>query len=231
MTEPRKSIMPSLRAYIAIGAIGAALTLAGSARGSDLPAMDAEVHHLDAEWARIKYQVKDKDEQLGEIEALAKEAAAVVGRYPGHVEPLLWEGIITSEEAAMASMFRQLGLASDARTMFEKAAEIHPLVADGGVNMSLGVVYYRVPGFPIGFGDDDKARRYLQSALVMNPNGLDENYFYGDFLIEQGDYAKARIVLAHALEAPPNMDRPVWDAGRRADIQALIAEVEKHLGH
>ena len=34
---------------------------------------------------------------------------------------------------------------------------------------SLGVLYYKVPGWPIGFGDKDKARDLLQKALAVNP--------------------------------------------------------------
>ena len=48
---------------------------------------------------------------------------------------------------------------------------------------------------------------------MLDPNGLDANYFYGDFLIKRGEIDKAKAVLAHALEAPPDPARPVWDAG------------------
>ncbi len=209
------------------GTLAVALSIGWVAHGSDNPAMDSDVSRIDNEWARIKYQVKGKDEQLKEIDALAKQAAAIVDQYPGRAEPLLWQGIVTSEEAAMASVFHQLGLAIDARKMFEKAEAIDPKVLHGAVTMSLGVIYYRVPGFPIGFGNNDTARHYLEAAMAMDPGGLDANYFYGDFLIQRGEFDHARDVLEHALDAPVNPDRPVWDAGRRADIQALLITIDK----
>lgn len=202
----------------------------GAAAAVDFVAMEADVHRLDNEWAHIVYQMTDRDQQLREIDALAKEAATVVERYPGRAEPLLWQGIITSEEAGMASMFDQLSLAGDARTMFERAEAIDPKALNGAVLMSLGVIYYRVPGFPIGFGNDRKARKYLEAALAMDPNGLDANFFYGDFLTEQGEYAKAKAALVHALEAPVNPTRPVWDVGRREDVRELLAKVDEHVG-
>jgi len=209
--------------------LGAGFAGSAQAYASDNPAMDAEVNRIDGEWARIKWRVKDKDEQLKEIDALAKQAAAVVDRYPERAEPLIWQGIVTSEEASLASVFNQLGLAKAARDMFEKAEQINPAALDGAVTMSLGVIYYRVPGFPIGFGNDTTARHYLEAAMAMNPEGLDANYFYGDFLIEQGDYEKAKTVLARALTVPVDAKRPVWDAGRRAEIQALIEKADAHL--
>ncbi len=194
------------------------------ARASDNAAMDGDIRHLEHEWARIVYQVKDSDTQLSQIDALNKEAVTIVQRYPDRAEPLIWNGIVASEEAAIASIFTALGYAKDARALFEKAEKIDPKALDGAVPMSLGTLYYRVPGFPVGFGDNDKARRFLEQAMAQNPDGLDSNYFYGDFLLQQGEYDKAKHVLAHALEAPVTVDRPVWDAGRRAEVRALLGK-------
>ncbi|KAB7740010.1 tetratricopeptide repeat protein [Parvibaculum sedimenti] len=191
--------------------------------------MHADVHRLEAEWARVKYQVKDEGEQLTEIESLKKQADAVVRQYPGQAEPLLWDGIVTSENAALANIFQQLGLAKEARGLFERALAIDPSGLNGAISMSLGVLYYRVPGSPLGFGDDDMARKDLETALAKDPNGLDANYFYGDFLVEQGEYDKARNVLVHALDAPVDKERPVWDAGRREEVRQLIAKAEAHV--
>jgi tetratricopeptide (TPR) repeat protein len=206
---------------------GLGLISIGVAQASDDLSADADVQQLRTKWAHIKYQVKDPNEQLKDIDTLAKQAAEVVKRYPDKVEPLLWQGIITSEEAAMAGVFDQLHYVTEARGIFEKAEALTPGKVNPAVEMSLGVIYYRVPGFPIAFGDDGKARQYLETALSMDPNGLDANYFYGDFLIEQGEYQKAKVVLTHAMAAPADPNRPVWDAGRRADVQALIAKIDK----
>ena len=99
----------------------------------------------------------------------------------------------------------------------------------GSALTSLGALYYKVPGFPLGFGDHDKARAYLETAMTMDPDGLDANYFYGDFLMEQGEYARARQVLSHGLAAPSTPERPVWDAGRRNEIRALLAKADEEL--
>lgn len=91
--------------------------------------------------------------------------------------------------------------------------------------MSLGVLYYRVPGFPIGFGSTKRARTYFQQALVQEPTGLDNNFFYGDFLHSTGNDKGARVFLQRALKAPVDPKRPVWDAGRRAEIRDLLAKI------
>lgn len=214
---------------LAIALCAASLAAASPVMASNNPAMDSEVMRLEHSWAHIVYQVKDHDAQLDQIDALRKDAANVVQRYPGRAEPLIWQGIITSEEAAIASVFTALGWAKDSRALFEQAEKIDPKALDAAVPTSLGTLYYRVPGFPLGFGDTDKARAYLEQAVKIAPDGMDANFFYGDFLYQQGQYAKAAQVLKHAQSLPPHPDRPVWDAGRRAEIRDLLGKVQRKL--
>lgn len=174
-------------------------------------------------WAHISYEVRGSSTQTTQLGRLASTANAALARHPNQAEILLWQGIIVSEQANRANIFHQLGLATRARDILARAYAINPRVANGGAAMSLGVLYYKVPGSPIGFGDTDRARRLLREALALDPDGLDANYFYGDFLLDQGDAANARAYLQRALRAPHDTTRPVWDAGRRREVQALLA--------
>lgn len=190
------------------------------------PQMDSDVMGINNQWAHIRYQVKNRDVQFSQLGALAHQAHQLTLKYPGKAEPLLWEGIVVSEEAARASTLRQLGLAGQAREILAKAYAINSKVADGGAAMSLGVLYYKVPGWPIGWGSTKKARFYFQQALLQDPRGLDNNFFYGDFLAKEGYTNQAKSVLQHALQAPQNPARPVWDAGRRAEVKALLVTLK-----
>lgn len=222
--------LPVSRKIVFACFLSIAISLIGWAQAADVAAMNADVRHLDDGWAHIKYDVTDRDEKIKDLDALAKEANATVSRYPGQVGPLLWNGIIASEQAAVAPIIHKLGFASTARKLFEQADSIGGAGPDGAVAMCLGVIYYKVPGFPMGFGNVDKARRYLETALAKSPDGLDANFFYGDFLIKRGEKDKARTVLTHALSAPHDSNRPVWDVGRRAEVRALLAKIDNRSG-
>jgi tetratricopeptide (TPR) repeat protein len=193
---------------------------------ADQSPMTVEIRRIDNEWARISYQMTNADEQEKQMTALVAEAAALAARYPDRAEPLIWEGIVISSEAKYAGGLRAIGLAKDARDLFEKAGRIDYRAVDGAVPTSLGALYYKVPGFPLSFGDNARARQYLEDGLKISPSGLDANYFYGDFLFGVGEYAKAVAVLKHALEIPHDPERPIWDVGRRAEIRTLLTEVE-----
>jgi tetratricopeptide (TPR) repeat protein len=207
-------------AFVALfGAIGT------PALATDNPAMDAEVNRIADQWARIRYLVRDSNAQYNQLATLAEQASAVAARYPNRAEPLLWLGIVTSEEAARASIFRQLGFARSARDILQRAAAINANAGQGGVNMTLGVLYYKVPRSPIGFGDPARAGNLLRSALAQNPAGLDANFFYADYLESRGDHAGARNYANRALRAPHDSSRLVWDVGRRAEARALLARI------
>jgi tetratricopeptide (TPR) repeat protein len=204
----------------------AAMTRLASA---DPSPMNGELRSVERNWGRIVFQMQNSDEQEKQLDSLARVAEKIAADYPDRAEPLIWEAIITSSEAKYAGVFSALGLAKRARDLFEKAGRIDYQALDGAVPTSLGALYYIVPGFPLGFGDDDKARQYLEQGVRISPDGLDSNFYYGDFLFHEGKYAKAAAVLKHALSAPVDPDRPIWDAGRRAEIRALLAKVDEKL--
>ena len=191
-----------------------------------LAGVTEDVKSINDGWAHIVYEVRGSSTQTKALDALAKQAAQIVARNPGKAEPLLWQGIVTSEQANRANFLHKLRLATKARDIIARAYAINPRAANGGAAMSLGVLYFKVPGSPIGFGDDDKARKLLKEALALDPGGLDANYFYGDFLLDQGDAKGARSFLQKALHAPHDATRPVWDAGRRREVQALLAKAK-----
>lgn len=186
--------------------------------------MASEVKAVNDGWAHITYEVRGSSTQTKALDQLAKQAATVVARYPGKAEPLLWQGIIVSEQANRANFFHKLGLATRARDLIAKAYTIDPRAAGGGAALSLGVLYYKVPGSPLAWGDEDRAVKLLRQALALDPDGLDSNYFWGDYTLSKGDKAAARTYLQRALRAPHDTSRPVWDAGRRREVQALLAQ-------
>jgi tetratricopeptide (TPR) repeat protein len=186
--------------------------------------MDDDVHALQREWEEIKYH-KPKADHERAFETLAQTAGAVRAKYADRAEAEIWYGIIVASYAGAKGGLGALSLAKDAKQALEHALAVDPKALSGSAYTSLGSLYYQVPGWPIGFGDDKKARELLEAALKLNPNGIDPNYFYGDFLYRKGDYAGARRALERALRAPARPDRPLADEGRRKEIEELLARM------
>lgn len=207
-------------------AVGLAIGLGGGvAAASEDAALDAKVDGLARGWAHANYEIHDKSAQAEEAARIAGLAEALAKTYPNRAEPLVWEAIATATEAGAKGGLGGLALAKNARQMLERAEKINAAaLGDGSVYTSLGSLYAQVPGFPIGFGDPQKARAYLKKALAANPRGIDPNFFYGDFLMRQGDYAGAAAALEKAMAAPRRPGHELADNGRRAEAAALLAE-------
>ena len=200
--------------------------LAGRAGAADDAAFNAELLSIQQAWAKVNYETPAGDAREEAFDALEKRAEQFTKQNPGRAEALIWEGIIESSYAGAKGGLGALGLAKEARGNLEAALKINPNALDGSAYTSLGTLYYKVPGFPLGFGDHNKARELLKKALALNPNGIDPNYFYGEFLYEQHEYAQALQYLDKAAKAPPRPGREVADKGRHAEIAALQAKVK-----
>lgn len=190
------------------------------------PAFDGALHDLEIHWETVKFTIPPGDKQTAEMEKVGAEADSLVTHYPNRVEAEIWDGILKSEQASMASAFSALSLAKQAKAVLEKAYGENPAALDAGAPTSLGVLYYRVPGFPIAFGDKKKARSLLEQATTTAPQGLDAWYFYGDFLMNQGESEKARQVFTYALSIPESQARPLWDKSRRQVIKEDLAKLQ-----
>jgi tetratricopeptide (TPR) repeat protein len=188
--------------------------------------MNEDVAHVRQEWERVKYSVPPK-QQAAEFEKLSKVAETVMGTYPARAEPAIWHGIVEASYAGAKGGLGALSLAKSARKSLEHALAIDPGALEGSAYTSLGSLYYQVPGWPIGFGDRGKAQELLKQGLALNPNGIDPNYFYGDFLFRSGDYDGAEQVLLKALRAAPREGRAVADEGRRREVNELLEKVRE----
>lgn len=201
--------------------VAALLSVASSAWADE----DTEVlRSLQHEWAKANYQLAE-DQREAALKALVPKAEDAVKQYPQSAALLAWRGIILSTYAGAKGGLGALDLAERALKSLQEAAKIDETAIGGGIDTSIGALYYRVPGWPLGFGDDDKAAEYLARGVALNPDGIDENYFYGDFLAEQGDKENAALYLNKALAAAPRPDRPDADSGRRAEITAALAKL------
>ena len=206
------------------------VALSMCAQASENPSLKSELLRLARDWEHVKLQVSDRDDQERQMASLAERAVKIEEQYENIPDPTIWLGIITSEQASMAndngSPMKALDLAKRARDILEKVEKTNPETMDAGAPTTLGVLYDRVPGFPIGFGDKVRARHYLEEAISSAPNGLDANFFYGDFLYKHGEPSEAVKVLERALTLPELSNRPIWDKSLRAAIRHMLSEMQ-----
>ncbi|MDD5388555.1 MAG: hypothetical protein PHD37_04375 [Gallionellaceae bacterium] len=202
--------------------------LAGTAGLAAADPVEEALRPILDDWAVIKYRTPEK-QQEARYQVLAQQAHKLAEAHPGRAEPLIWEGIALSSEAGAKGGLGALSLAKAARDKLEQALKRDDHALKGSAWTSLGTLYYKVPGWPIGFGDKAKAEEMLNKSLAINPDGIDPNFFRGEYLFERERYGEALKSLETALKAPARPGRELADSGRRQEILALIAKVRKEM--
>jgi len=181
----------------------------------------ADLGHLQSRWAEIRYHLP-AEQQVAAYASLAAEAESLAHVDPDNAALLIWQGIILSSWAGAEGGLGALDKVKRARSVLEKALAIDALALDGSAYTSLGALYYQVPGWPLAFGNKKQAEKLLLQALDINPDGIDSNYFWGDYLVQQKRYAEARSALLKAQAAPARPGRELADRGRQGEILQLL---------
>lgn len=192
-------------------------TLIHAAPGDEL------IRPIQDRWAEIKYR-QPEDRQADLYRDLAAQAKQLSRTHPNLAAALIWEAIVVSSEAGVRGGLGGLSLAKEAKALLEESLKLDEKSLNGSAYTSLATLYAKVPRWPLGFGDKDKAEALFRKSLAVNPDGIDPNFFYGEYLIDQDKVAEGRRYLEKALVAPPRPGRELADQGRRQEARALLAK-------
>lgn len=206
--------MSRIKSLLFAAGLGLA-TLVHAAPGDDL------IRPVQERWAEIKYR-QPADRQADLYRDLASQAHRIAKDNPNLAAALIWEAIVVSSEAGARGGLSALSLAKEARKLLEESLKLDEKALNGSAYTSLATLYAKVPRWPLGFGNKDKAEELFRKSLAINPDGIDPNFFYGEYLIENDRVAEGRQYLERALAAPPRPGRELADQGRRQEIRALL---------
>lgn len=182
--------------------------------------LNDSLRSIETEWASIYYSMP-KDKQGSAFVQLLDKTTDLTKQYPNAAEPLFWQAVVKATYADHQDAFSALGAIHEARDLLVKAININPEVMKGSAYVTLGTLYYMVPEWPIAFGDDHTAQQMLETALKINPDGIDANYFYGEFLLLHNKPKDAALYFERAAAAPVRIEQPYADNQLKAE--AILA--------
>lgn len=184
-----------------------------------------EIVKLRTDWAKAKYETP-RNQQLAALERVISEADALNSKYPNDPQVMVWYATALSSFAQVKGGVGVLPRVKKARSLLEEALTKQPRVENGFGFGVIGAMYARVPGWPVAFGDKKKARKFLETYLKIDPKGSDSNYYYGDFLVDIGEYEAGRKHLEIAQNAPIRKGYEIQDKGRKSEIAASLAKIQ-----
>lgn len=187
-------------------------------------AYEGEIFALKNRWENTVTNMP-ANERESTLKALAGEVERLAEQNSNEADVLVWQGIILASYARERGGLGALGTAGDARDALEKAIELDAQGLNGSAYVTLGALYDRAPGRPIGFGNSDTAERMFQRALEIRPDGIDVNYYYAAFLKEEGNEEAAREHAQRAVNGTARESRQLSDEALRQDAKALLNQL------
>jgi tetratricopeptide (TPR) repeat protein len=184
---------------------------------------------IESKWGSIYYSTP-KQKRGPEYCRLLEQTINLSRQYPKNAEPIILEAIIMATNADHQDAVSALESIHKARDLLIKAIEINPQAMNGSAYVTLGTLYYMVPKWPIAFGDEATAQKMLQTALKINPNGIDSNYFYGDFLLSNNRLIEAEKYFKRAIAIPARAEQFYADTQLKEEAKlALKSTIERKI--
>ncbi|MCF7986432.1 MAG: hypothetical protein K9L60_02610 [Methylovulum sp.] len=165
----------------------------------------ADLHHVllgfESEWAIIYYGTPKK-QQGASYEKLLEKISHVLEQNPNNADVMFWKAVVGGSYANHQTPVAALNAIYEVRDLLNNVIAINPNTMSGSAYVVLGTLYYKAPPWPVAFGDNKIASNLLQTALKINPNGIDSNYFYAAFLSTEHQFEEAQRYFAKAIAAP-----------------------------
>jgi tetratricopeptide (TPR) repeat protein len=188
--------------------------------------LNDSLQSIESEWASIYYRMP-KQKRGPEYCRLLDKTITLSRQHPKNAEPIIWEAIVKATNADHQDAVSALKAIHEARDLLHKAIEINPQAMNGSAYVTLGTLYYMTPKWPIGFGDEATAEEFLQTALKINPNGIDSNYFYGDFLLSSNRFNEAEKYFKRAIAGPARTEQAYADNQLKEDAKRALKNTKE----
>ncbi len=183
--------------------------------------MLASIAELESKWAVIYYE-NNEEQQQQLFPVLLEKSIELVKRYPNAAEPKIWQATIMTTYAGVQSSLTALATLDAAKALLEEAIKQNPEALEGAAYLTLGTLYYKVPAWPVSFGDKQIAEQLLKTSLKINPKGIDANYFYADFLLREDRTVEAEFFFRKAIQAPVRKEQILADTQLQKEAKQAL---------
>ena len=191
---------------------------------------EQQISGIQQEWDQTYFTLDNKPRKKA-LRKLIEKTEAMRKQQPQNAGLYIWEAIIRASYNEAAGGLGGLRQARAAKSLLETSIELDPNALDGLAYTELGALYYRVPGWPVSFGDNDKAKELLLKGLSFEKTDLEAFYLLGHFYIDEENWPAAIDTLEKGLRLPEQPDRPAFEQIRRNEMQLLLNEAKEQLAN
>ena len=155
--------------------------------------------------------------RLAYLEEAAAWARSGVAAAPRSAEAHFWLAVSLASASRERGLFALLEAAGEVRAQLHQALDLDPHSAN--VLSALCALYHRAPGWPLSFGDDDRARGYCTRALLADPRSWEAHLVLAEVAHSRDE---AIPHLAAILAGPLDARLPLTHARYRREAHERL---------
>jgi len=163
------------------------------------PAVIAELARLECANADVE---REKNKRMALYNNCLETADKALAGNANEIVGLYWKAVAMGKLSEEMGILNSLKMTRPMEKLFLRVIALDERYDNAGGHKALGRMYFRLPGFPISFGNKEKALFHLKRALELYPHDLIAKAFYAEALYDMGKKQEA-IKLAEAIVATP----------------------------
>lgn len=180
---------------------------------------------LEHRWAEIRYQIPEKQR----LQAFNNELTEI-GKDPSDCQQSatyqLIQAMIKGSMAKLQNRLDALKMIRQIEAHLQSSIKTDPTIMNGMSWTLLGLLYDKSPGWPFSIGDDKAAKHAYQKGLELNPEGINTNFYYGDFLRRKKKTEQARQYLMKASRSKQGNQSEIAYLGRMQDVKRALNKLD-----
>lgn len=173
------------------------------AQSTKAPTVIAELSRLEYANAEVETDKSKRIELYNGCIATADRALAINA---DEVGALYWKAVAMGKLGEEGSIINALRMTRPMEQLFMRVIALDEKFDNAGAHKALGRMYYKLPGFPISFGNKEKALFHLKRAHTLFPNDIITRAFYAEVLLDMGRVQEARKHAEFILGASVEME-------------------------
>ena len=163
------------------------------------PAAIAQLSRLEFMNAQLETDKNSRIQLFKNCIAIADQALSLDANDIGG---LYWKAAAMGKLAKDTGILNALRMIRPMERMLLKVVALDEKYEDAGGHRALGRMYHKLPGFPISFGNNQKALTHLKRAHELFPKDIITRAFYAEVLYDEGRKEEARKHADFVLATP-----------------------------
>ena len=193
-------------------------------------ALNTRSSKVTAELARLKFanaEVEtEKSKRIELYKGCIVTADKALAINANEVGALYWKAVAIGKLSEESGILNALRMTRPMEQLFLRVIALDENFDSAGAHKALGRMYYKLPGFPISFGNKEKALFHLKRAHTLFPNDIITRAFYAEVLLDMGRVQEAREHAIFILAIPVEVENS-FRYSRFIEIARNIAKKTK----